>query len=121
MKANMLQVLPLPAQPTTITTASPSYETAKDSLPLDIIKAIAEDIGRDTAAYIEVMYPEAVKAASSTFKLSLRNHIYNEIMASVRLNDPALIKVRLEQRAGWRKKWVATYRKLRRSKRGATT
>jgi hypothetical protein len=46
----------------------------------DGIKAVAMDIGKNVSCYIEVMYPESVKASSSTFLLSVRNSIYNEIM-----------------------------------------
>lgn len=45
-------------------------------LSQDIIKEIAMDIGKEVIAYIEVMYPEAIKATSSTFKLSVRNCIH---------------------------------------------
>ena len=48
----------------------------------ELFKAVAMDIGKEVVAYVERMYPEAVKAASSTFRLSLRNCIYNEIMAA---------------------------------------
>lgn len=51
--------------------------------PKDSIKAIAMNIGKNVACYIETMYPEAVKAVSSTFLLSLRNSIYNEIMEAL--------------------------------------
>ena len=46
----------------------------------DKAKVIAHDIGHAVAHHIEVMYPEAVKAASSTFLLSVRGCVYNEIM-----------------------------------------
>src|ERR1700722_16044439 len=45
----------------------------------ELVKEIAMDIGKEIAAYIEVMYPEAVKATSSTFLFSVRNGIFNEI------------------------------------------
>lgn len=79
----------------------------------EIVKRIAMDVGKDTAAYIEVMYPEAVEAASSTFLLSLRNHVYNQIMAAIELNYPLDIEKRLADRAAFRRKWVGTYRKMR--------
>lgn len=86
-------------------------------LTAEIIKAIASDIGKDTAAYISVMYPEAVKASSSTFLLSLRNHIFNEIMASVKYNDAGEIRVRLEERRKWRREWLAQWRKIRKARK----
>jgi hypothetical protein len=46
----------------------------------ELLKEVAMDIGKQVAHHIETMYPEAVKAASSTFLLSVRNCTYNEIM-----------------------------------------
>lgn len=72
------------------------------------------DIGEELVAYIEVMYPEAIKATSSTFKLSMRNHIYNDIMAAIETNDAGEIRERLAKRKEFRRNWVAQYRKIRR-------
>lgn len=108
----------------------PSEKTAKDShgvsvrtdaapaspLTIELIKEIAMDIGKETAAYIEVMYPEAVTATSSTFLLSLRNHVYNEIIASLKLNDAGTISVHLEARRKFRREWKAQWKKLRAAK-----
>jgi hypothetical protein len=82
-------------------------------IPTDVVKEIAMDIGKATAAYIEVMYPDAVKATSSTFLLSLRNHIYNEIMAALDVTDENDIRVRLDNRKIFRRKWKAQYKKIR--------
>jgi hypothetical protein len=79
----------------------------------ELVEAIAMDIGKDTVAYIEVMYPKAIKATSSTFKLSVRNHIYNQIMAAIEVNDEGQIRARLEDRKKFRRWWVAVYRKVR--------
>ena len=77
------------------------------------MKAIAMDIGKETVAYVEVMYPDAIKATSSTFKLSLRNHIYNEIMAAIEVNDEGNVIARLQDRKKFRRWWTAAYRKIR--------
>lgn len=82
-------------------------------IPRDLIKLIAMDIGKDVCAYIEVMYPEAVKATSSTFLLSVRNSIHNQIMASLETTNEADILARLEKRKIWRRKWKAHYKKIR--------
>ena len=79
----------------------------------ELVEAIAMDIGKDTVAYIEVMYPAAIKAASSTFKLSVRNHIYNQIMAAIEVTDEGQIKARLQDRKKFRRWWLAVYRKIR--------
>ncbi len=79
----------------------------------ELIKAIAMDIGKEVAAYVQVMYPEAIEATSSTFKLSLRNCIYNEIMAAIDVNDAGQIIARLETRKKFRRQWLAAWRKIR--------
>jgi hypothetical protein len=82
-------------------------------IPTDVIKEIAMDIGKNVAAYIDVMYPLAVQAASSTFLLSVRNVIYSEIMSALDLTDENEIRVRLDDRKAFRRKWKAAYRKIR--------
>lgn len=84
----------------------------------DVVRQIAMDIGKEVAAHIEVMYPEAVKAASSTFLLSVRNCTHNEIMAALETTDEAEILARLERRRVFRRKWKAAYRKLRQGEAG---
>lgn len=82
----------------------------------DLVKAIAGDIGSDTVAYIEVMYPDAIKATSSTFKTSVRNHIYNQIMAAIEIKDAGEVVAHLADRKIFRRWWVGVYRKIRREK-----
>lgn len=79
----------------------------------DLIKAVAMDIGKEVVAYIQVQYPQAVAATSSTFALSLRNSIYNEIIAALRVGDPNEIVARLEKRRKFRREWLAMWRKNR--------
>jgi hypothetical protein len=67
-------------------------------LSRDIIKEIAIDIGKEVAAHIETMYPKAVEATSSTFLLSVRNCVYNQIMAALETIDEDEIRRRLEDR-----------------------
>lgn len=81
-----------------------------------LVKEIAMDIGKDTVAYIEVMYPKAIEATSSTFKLSIRNHIFNQIMAAIEVTDEGKIRARLQDRKKFRRWWVAQYRKIRRAR-----
>lgn len=80
----------------------------------ELIKAIAADIGADMVAYIEVQYPEAIKATSSTFKTSVRNHIYNQVMSAIEITDADEIEAWLKDRKKHRREWVAAYRKIRR-------
>lgn len=71
-------------------------------------------IGKDIVAYVEVMYPEAIKSTSSTFKLSLRNSIHNAIVSIADLHDEPSIRNRLAGNEAHRKKWVGMWRKMRR-------
>jgi hypothetical protein len=80
-----------------------------------LVKEIAMDIGKDTVAYAEVMYPEVMTAARSTFKLALRNHIYNEIIAAIKVTGAGEIEARLEDRKRFRRRWTKAYRDMRAS------
>ena len=73
---------------------------AKPTKPLerDLISDIAMDIGKEVVHHIEGMYPLAIKAAASTFRQSVRNCIYNEIMATIEINDHGEFVERLERR-----------------------
>jgi hypothetical protein len=77
------------------------------------VKEIAMDIGKEVVAYVEVMYPKAIEATSSTFKLSLRNCIYNQIMAAIEVTEEGQIIARLKDRKKFRREWTAAYRKIR--------
>ena len=81
-----------------------------------LVKAIAMDIGKEVVAYIEVMYPTAIAATSSTFKLSVRNMIHNEIMAAIEVSDEGKIIARLRDRKKFRREWTGMYRKMRKQK-----
>jgi len=84
-----------------------------EPLSRDIIKEMAMDIGKEVAAYIEVQYPEAVKATSSTFLLSVRNCTYNEIMAAIEPKTESAIRARIADRKVFRRKWKAQWKKIR--------
>lgn len=79
----------------------------------ELIQAIAMDIGKDMVAYIEVMYPKAIEATSSTFKLSVRNHIHNQVMEAIKLRDAESVEAWLAVRKKHRREWLACYRRLR--------
>lgn len=86
---------------------------AVEPLSRAIVKEIAMDIGKEVAAHIETMYPKAVEAAASTLLLSVRNCVYNEIMAALDIVDEEAIRARLNVRKRFRRKHRATYRKIR--------
>jgi hypothetical protein len=75
-----------------------------------LVKGIAMDIGKEVAAYIERMYPQAVSATSSTFLLSVRNSIYNEIIDALGVTDEAKILARLARRKKERKELKAQWK-----------
>jgi len=79
----------------------------------ELIKEIALDIGKEVVAHIEVMYPAAIAATPGTFKTSVRNTVYNQIMAAIDVNDACEIAVRLKDRKRARSKLTAAYRKMR--------
>lgn len=90
-----------------------SAPAASSNWSEELVKEIAMDIGKEVVTCVEVMYPAAITATSSTFKFSLRNSIYNEIMAAIKVNDGALVLERLERRKKFRRWWVGGYRYLR--------
>lgn len=90
-------------------------EIAKTNPDRELIKQIAMDIGKDTVAYIEVMFPNAIKSCSSTFKLSVRNHIYNTIMAAIDVTDEGEIIARLKGNKKFRREWLAAWKRIRKA------
>lgn len=77
----------------------------------DLIRAVAMDIGKQVAHHIEIMYPEAVKAASSTFLLSVRNCTHNEIVAWLETNMDTEKRLAFHDR--FRRHLRAMYKKIR--------
>jgi len=71
------------------------------------------DIGKETVAHIEVMYPEMFKSVATTARLSIRNHIFNGIMAALETTDADEIRRRLDARKKSRRKWLKAYRDIR--------
>ena len=93
----------------------------ESGMGLDLIKALAMEIGRSAVAYVEVMYPEAIEATSSTFKLSLKNEIYNTIVSISELHDEPSARARLARMEAHRREWVGMYRKMRRKPKNHAT
>lgn len=80
----------------------------------ELVRQIAMDIGKSAVHHLETMYPAAIAACPATMKLSLRNHIHNEIMAAIEVNDEGQIVARLKERKEHRRKIKAAYGKIRR-------
>jgi len=72
-----------------------------------LVRSIAMDIAKEVVAYVERQYPQAVSATSSTFRLSLRNCIYSEIIAALNVTDEAEILARLSRRRKERRRLKA--------------
>ena len=75
--------------------------------------AIAMDVGKEMVSYLEVMYPDVFAKMNSGCRLSVRNHIHNDIIAALEIQGAANHMERLKERARFRREWLATYRNLR--------
>ena len=79
------------------------------------------DAGKSLCAYLEVMFPDVWHGQNSGFKISMKHHVYNDIMSLADLHDEAAIRKRLADNEAHRKEWVGAYRKMRRAKREKPT
>lgn len=106
MSRDLQNVITLP-----VTQVEP--DTARGAWSRELVKAIAMDIGKAVVHHIETMYPAATDACPSTFRLSVRNTVCNEIMAAIEVNDEGRITARLQERKTHRRKIKAAYQKIR--------
>lgn len=81
-----------------------------------MISAVAMDVGKEMVAYLEVMYPDVFEHMNSGCKLSIRNHIHNDIVAAMDVGSAENHLERLKERAEFRRQWVAAYRNIRRNR-----
>lgn len=102
----------------TQTTAIALPPAPNHSIPRDLLKDLAMDVGKEVAVYIERMYPKAVEATSSTFLLAVRNCIHNEIVATMGLSSVGEIERRLEWRKKDRRQLRAVWKAARTVKQG---
>lgn len=64
----------------------------KDNLPAvqdlsdEMIKALVMDIAKNVVSHLKFTYRDIITNAPSTFSLSIRNGIYNQIMATIKRN-----------------------------------
>lgn len=75
-------------------------------------KAIAMDIGKEMVAYLEVMYPDVFNVMNSGCRLSIRNHIHNDIIAALEVNGTQAHLDRIAERTEFRRNWLRTYRAI---------
>lgn len=88
----------LPMVPQTLPAQRPALDIDRE-----LIKQIAMDIGVEMVDYIRRQFPAAMNANPDTFRVSICNGIYNEIMAAVDAGDADAIKARLSRREAQRK------------------
>lgn len=81
-----------------------------------LVKAIAMDIGKEVVSHAQNMYPDIFSSAPSTFVLTIRNGIYNQIMAALEVTEEGKIIARLQERKVFRRKINAMYKKIRTKK-----
>lgn len=93
-------------------------EQSKPAIDADreLIKEVAMDIGKEVVAHIETMYPAMFEAVAGTAKLSVRNCVYNQIMAALEVNDAVAIRERLEARRIFRRKMLKAWRDIRKTR-----
>lgn len=86
---------------------------ATRNLDRELVSKIAMDIGKSAVSKIRVMYPDVYAVMNSGCRLTLRNHIHNEIMAALNTVDAEEIEARLKERAAFRRWEHKTYDKIR--------
>jgi hypothetical protein len=69
-----------------------------------LVAEIAMDLGKEAVSHLRVQYPAAYAALGPSGRTSLRNHIFNQIMAALEVIDAEEIKTRLERRRADRRK-----------------
>ena len=85
--------------------------------PKELFKQVALDIGKEVVHHIRTMYPEAITAASSTFEISVRNKVYNEIMLAMQTKNWVDFIERLEYRKAFRPRYEAVLKAARKPRR----
>ena len=79
----------------------------------ELVSAVALDIGKEMVAYLEVMYPDVFQVMNEGCKLSIRNHIHNDIMAFSKYSTVREFQDWITRRKIFRRKWLAQTRKNR--------
>lgn len=82
-----------------------------------LIREIAMDIGKSTVAHIETGYPAALEAVSKNARLSIRNHVHNQIVAAIEVVNEEEIRARLDRRKLERRRELALHRRWRNEQR----
>ena len=78
----------------------------------DIVRQIADDIGKEVASHIETMYPKAVEGAGKNMLVSVRGCVVNNIMAALETTDEQEILQRLADRKKFRRQSRAHQKRM---------
>ena len=78
-----------------------------------LISEVAMEIGKDLVAYIEQMYPEVYAVMNSGCKLSMRNHVHNDIMWAIKNRSVDDYRAWLEKRRKHRREMLKCVRSWR--------
>ena len=90
-----------------------SQVPANIDIDRQLISEVAMDIGKELVAYIERMMPEMWAEMNSGNKLSLRNHVHNDIMSVLKCRTETDYRSWLDRRKRQRRellKMVRAYR-----------
>lgn len=88
-------------------------ELTKPDLDRQLISEVAMDIGKEMVAYLEIQYPVQFATFNSGTKLSIRNHIHNDIMAALDTVNADEIRARLDRRKKHRRDMLRRWRSIR--------
>jgi hypothetical protein len=89
---------------------------AQQNIDKALISEVAMEIGKEMVAYLERMYPDVFSVMNSGCRLSVRNHIHNDIMWAIQNRDEGEYRSWIETRRKGRRemlKRVRAYRKMR--------
>lgn len=88
---------------------------ANPTWSIALVRDVAMDIGKEVAAHIEAMYPAAVLETGPSMLLSVRNCVFNEIIAALDTTDEDAIRARLARRKALRRASTAASAKARKA------
>ncbi len=114
--AELLREMGLDDRPANLPAVTVANEGISDRA---LIREIAMDIGKSTVEHIELGYPAALEAVAKTARISIRNHVHNEIMSALDTTDVDAIKARIAERKLDRRRRLALYRRIRAEDRQA--
>ena len=88
-------------------------DIAVQDINKELISEIALEIGKDMVAYLEIYYPEVFAVMNSGCKLSIRNHIHNDIMWAIRNRHEGEYREWIKRRQENRRKMLKSVRARR--------